>query len=368
MAKVELINVSKKFGKVNAVDNVNLKVKDKEIIALLGPSGCGKTTLLRCIAGLEEIDEGNIYLNGNLVSSPTNRIFVPPEKRNVGFIFQNYALWPHMTVYDNIAYPLKIRKLSKDEIRNRVKKVLELVELEGLENRYPTQLSGGQQQRVALARSLVYEPQILLLDEPLSNLDIRIREKVRHELALILKRLGITAIYSTHDQEEAFTISHRTIIMNKGMVIQEGSPIEIYENPANKFVAEFIGIPNVLAAKIKDILENGSLLIEVPELDATLVCRSVNNKLMKGNNVHIMIRNNEIGIYDTLNDIKGKENILKGKILTREFRGAVTDHIIQVSQGKLKVTTHKYCSLYNLNNNSDEVYIHIRPEAIKIIN
>jgi iron(III) transport system ATP-binding protein len=366
--KVELVNVTKKYESVVALNDVSLKVKEKEIVSLLGPSGCGKTTLLRCIAGLEEINKGQIYISGSLVSDPAKKIFVPPEKRNIGFVFQNYALWPHMTVFDNIAFPLKVRKLPQEEIKKRVKKVLELVELEGLERRYPTQLSGGEQQRVALARSLVYEPQILLLDEPLSNLDAKIRERVRSELSILLRKVGITAIYSTHDQEEAFAICDKVVIMNEGRIIQEGTPYEIYENPVNKFVAEFIGKPNIFAAKIKEVYDDGTCVIEVPELETNLICdlNNSNNKI-KSSNVFIAIRSNEIGIYDDENDVKGKENILKGKILYREYRGHVTDHFVQVSKGLLKITTHKYCGLYNLSNTSKEIFVYIRPHSIKII-
>jgi len=367
MLKVEVVNITKKYENVIAVDDVSLKVKEKEIVSLLGPSGCGKTTLLRCIAGLEEIDKGQIYLNGSLVNDPIKKIFVPPEKRNIGFIFQNYALWPHMTVLDNVAFPLKIRKLSQEEIRNRVKKVLELVELEGLERRFPTQLSGGQQQRVALARSLVYEPQILLLDEPLSNLDAKIREKVLSELSVLLRKLGITGIYSTHDQEEAFAIADKVVIMNKGKVVQEGTPYEIYEYPVNKFVAEFIGKPNIFAAKIKKVYDNGICIIEVPELETDLIGNVKDNNEKKSSDIYVAIRSNEIGIYDNESDVKGKENVLRGKILHREFKGQITEHIVQVSKGLLKIATHKYCGLYNVYNNSKEVFIYIRPDSIKII-
>ena len=221
-AKIEVQSVVKRFGKVIAVDGVSFAVKEGEILGLLGPSGCGKTTILRSISGLEEIDGGKILLDGAVVSSPAEKKFVPPEKRRLGFVFQNYALWPNMTVKQNIAYCL--RGLSKEEKERRIANSLELVGLSDVGSRYPSQLSGGQQQRVALARSVSYEPKVILLDEPLSNLDQKERERVRGELRLLLKRIGITTVFVTHDQEEAFVICDRVILMNNGVDRAGGHP------------------------------------------------------------------------------------------------------------------------------------------------
>ncbi|MEM1679191.1 MAG: ABC transporter ATP-binding protein [Ignisphaera sp.] len=250
MRHVELECISKRFGSTIAVDNVSLSVNLGEIFSLLGPSGCGKTTTLRIIAGLVKPDSGRVYIGGNDVTD------IPTEKRNVGMVFQNYALWPHMTVYDNIAFGLKLRRLPQEEIRRRVKEVLALVKLEGFENRYPTQLSGGQQQRVSLARALALNPEVILLDEPLSNLDAKLREELRYELRTLLKSLKITSVYVTHDQLEALTISDRIAVMNHGRIVQIGTPREVYEEPTNRFVAAFIGESTIIEGKLIDVEDN----------------------------------------------------------------------------------------------------------------
>ena len=244
MVEVRLERVTKRFGKVVAVDDVSLDILNREIFTILGPSGCGKTTTLRIIAGFELPDSGRVFFDERDVT------FEKPYRRGTAMVFQNYALWPHMTVYDNIAYGLKLRKLPKEEIRRRVKWVLELVGLVGLEKRFPLQLSGGQQQRVALARAIVVEPSVLLLDEPLSNLDAKLRIRMREEIVSLQRRLGITTIYVTHDQEEAMSISDRIAVMNEGKVYQVGSPMEVYMNPRNLFVATFIGRSNVLKGRV----------------------------------------------------------------------------------------------------------------------
>lgn len=240
MSSVTFENIGKSFGDVRVISNFNLEVKDGDFVSFLGPSGCGKTTCLRMVAGLETSTEGKISIGNGLVSDCDKNIFVNPEHRKVGMVFQSYAVWPHMNVFDNIAYPLKVEKTSKSEIQKRVMEILEIVELNGLEKRMPNELSGGQQQRVALARGLVAKPKVLLLDEPLSNLDAKLREKMRVDIRKIQKDFGITCIYVTHDQIEAFTMSDKIVIMNGGDIVQVGSPEEIRNNPANDFVADFI--------------------------------------------------------------------------------------------------------------------------------
>jgi spermidine/putrescine ABC transporter ATP-binding subunit len=244
VARVELRNVTKRFGDVAAVDRATFAVERGELFTLLGPSGCGKTTALRIIAGFELPDEGRVLFDGEDVT------FRKPYERGCAMVFQNYALWPHMTVFENVAYGLKVKGLPKEEVRRRVREVLELVGLEGLEDRYPLQLSGGQQQRVALARALVVEPRVLLMDEPLSNLDAKLRLKMREELRRLQKRLGITTIYVTHDQEEAMSLSDRIAVMNRGRVLQVGTPLEVYHKPSNLFVATFIGRSSVVRGKL----------------------------------------------------------------------------------------------------------------------
>ncbi len=233
--EIRLKNLVKTFGEVVATDHITLTLEDGKLSTLLGPSGCGKTTLLRLIAGFYYPDSGRIYFDDEDVTD------YPPYKRNTGMVFQNYALWPHMTVFDNVAYGLKIRKVPKDEIKEAVQEMLKLVHMEGMENRTPNQLSGGQQQRIALARALVIRPKVLLLDEPLSNLDAKLRIEMREEILRIQRELKITTVYVTHDQTEAMSISDYIAVINKGKVQQFGTPREIYSNPQNIFVSDFIG-------------------------------------------------------------------------------------------------------------------------------
>lgn len=246
MSEVRIEHVFKRFGSVTAVNDFNLVVKDGEFVSILGPSGCGKTTTLRMIAGFERATEGEIYIGEQCVSSSLKGSFAPPEKRDIGMVFQSYAVWPHMTVAENVGYPLKIKKVEKSERDRRVQEMLELVHLGEYGKRYPNQLSGGQQQRVALARALVAEPGLLLLDEPLSNLDAKLRESMRFEILEIQKKTGITVVYVTHDQSEAMAMSDRVVVMSMGVVQQIGAPHEIYTQPANKMVADFIGLVNFM--------------------------------------------------------------------------------------------------------------------------
>ena len=255
MASVTITGVTKSFGDVQVLQEFNQKFEDGEFITLLGPSGCGKTTMLRLIAGFEKPTSGEIYIGDRPVSGKDN--FVSPEKREIGMVFQSYAVWPHMNVYDNIAYPLKIKKTDKKEIEERVNQALKTVHLEQYKDRFPSELSGGQQQRVALGRALVAHPEILLLDEPLSNLDAKLREEMRYEIKEITKKLKITVIYVTHDQIEAMTMSDRIVLINKGEVQQVGTPQEIYSRPANVFVANFVGKVDFMKGKV----ENGNILL-----------------------------------------------------------------------------------------------------------
>ncbi len=243
--KIKIANLYKKWGNVTAIDNMNLTIEEGDFITLLGPSGCGKTTTLRSIAGLEEPSNGQIYINDKLVFSKKEEIVVSPAKRNLGLVFQSYALWPHMTVFENIAFGLKIKKLSKDEVRKKVLSVLEDMKLEGYEERYPQELSGGQQQRIAIARMIVNRPDIYLMDEPLSNLDAKLRVDMRSELKELHQRSGATTVYVTHDQVEAMTMSTKICIMKDGVIQQVGTPEEVYRRPSNLFVAEFISNPKM---------------------------------------------------------------------------------------------------------------------------
>ncbi|OLC54204.1 MAG: hypothetical protein AUH85_12410 [Chloroflexi bacterium 13_1_40CM_4_68_4] len=264
MAEVELKNVTKYYKDVAAVSDVSLRIADREFVALLGPSGCGKTTTLRMLAGFIRPDSGQILIDGKDATE------VPPERRPTAMVFQNYALWPHMTVQDNIAFGLRLRRVPRERIAERTRAMLEVVRLPGVEKRYPSQLSGGQQQRVALARALVLGPKILLLDEPLSNLDAKLRVRMRDEIRRIQQELQITTVYVTHDQEEALTMADRIAVMDKGVVQQAGDAVEIYERPATRFVADFIGSSNFFAGRLQ--LANGGSRARIG--DATIPLES----------------------------------------------------------------------------------------------
>ena len=268
--RLELL--TKRFGETIAVDGVSLEVREGALLAVVGPSGCGKTTLLRLIAGLEVPDEGAIYLRGEMLFGGKG-VFVPPHRRRVGMVFQNYALWPHKNVFENVAYPLHVQGLSKGEVQKDVAGVLSQVRLEGLEERRPDQLSGGQQQRVALARALVMRPRVLLLDEPLSNLDAHLREEMRFEIKRIQRETGVTIVHVTHDQAEAMAIADRIAVMRRGRLVQTGPPRELYEHPRTEFVARFIGGTNLLSCQVVEsggrqaILLPDGTAVEVGGLD-----------------------------------------------------------------------------------------------------
>ena len=248
MAIVFINGLTKIFTEAAAVDELNLEIGDGEFVSLLGPSGCGKTTTLRLIAGFLQPDSGEIRVGGKIVSSPSH--LVPPERRNMSMIFQSYAVWPHMTVAQNVAYGLKFKKLTKQEIESKVNKLLDVVHLSEFKDRYSAELSGGQQQRVALARALVVEPQILLMDEPLSNLDANLREEMRFEIRRLHEEFKITTIYVTHDQAEAMTTSDRIAVLNRGRLVQVGPPAEIFDRPKTRFVAEFVGKANIVSGRL----------------------------------------------------------------------------------------------------------------------
>jgi len=246
MEKLRIKNISKHFGTTKAVDDCSIDVHDGELLAVLGPSGCGKSTLLASIAGVENADRGEIILGGRCIYSKERKINLAPDQRNIGFVFQNYALWPHMTVFDNIAFPLKMRRKPKAYIRKEVGRVLELIRLESKAFGHPRELSGGEQQRVALGRALVMNPDLLLLDEPLSNLDARLRENMQLEIRKIQQEMYLTVVHVTHDQAEAMAMADRIAVMHEGRILQTGRPQEVYEKPATEFVAEFVGTNNLI--------------------------------------------------------------------------------------------------------------------------
>jgi len=284
MAKVELKGIGKVYaGNVRAVENANITVEDQEFVVLVGPSGCGKTTTLRMVAGLEEITEGTLEIDGKMVND------LPPKDRDIAMVFQNYALYPHMTVYDNMAFGLKIRKFPKDEIDQRVKEAAQILDIGSLLDRKPKALSGGQRQRVAVGRAIVRKPKVFLFDEPLSNLDAKLRVQMRAELSSLHKRLNATMIYVTHDQIEAMTMADKIVVMKDGLIQQIGSPLTLYNQPDNKFVAGFIGSPamNFMVADVKSeggktIIDEGDFSLVLPPEEAALVKNYVGKKLYFG--------------------------------------------------------------------------------------
>jgi iron(III) transport system ATP-binding protein len=270
LTHLSVTGLVKRFGAVTAVDDVSLAVNQGELITLLGPSGCGKTTILRMLAGLERPDAGEVRVADRLLSSSERRIFLPPEKRGMAMVFQSYAVWPHMTVFENVAFPLHARGVSSSERRRRSMAALETVGLGGFADRPAPQLSGGQQQRVALARAIVSDPSVLLLDEPFSNLDARLRDEMRLELRGLQRRLGVTSVFVTHDQTEAMMLSDRVLVMNAGRVEQEGTPREVYESPCSQFVMDFLGQVSHLPAVVCQVLD-GSVAVRVQDAAEVVV-------------------------------------------------------------------------------------------------
>jgi len=296
---------------VEALRGIDLEVAEKEFCVLLGPSGCGKTTTLRSVAGLEKPDAGELEIAGTLVNSPSKRIYVPTEKRDIGMVFQSYAIWPHMNVFNNIAFPLikGRKKIPRDHIAHKVREALKLVQLDGLEDRPATDLSGGQQQRVAMARAIVTEPKILLMDEPLSNLDARLREQMRVELKKITKAVGVTTLYVTHDQAEALSLGDKVCVMHDGEIIQIAPPHEIYAKPANLFVAQFVGEMNFVKATVTGPGQVESLLGPIPV--------AVPEGVRVGAPVTLAIRPEHV----KLNANNGSSTALKGAIASKNYLG-----------------------------------------------
>ena len=288
MSYLEIKNVNKYYGKFQALKNINLTIEKGEFISFLGPSGCGKTTLLRTISGLEELNSGHIFLKGKDISN------LHPSKRNFSIVFQSYALFPNMTVWENIAYGLENKKMPKDKIKNKVLEVLEMVGLAGISNKYPNEMSGGQQQRVALARAIALEPDVLLLDEPLSALDAKVREKLRNDIKMLQKKLGLTTIMVTHDQEEALSVSDKIMVMQSGEVMQVGTPREIYEKPNSLFVADFIGKINFLSDGNSIRPEHIKIVSEIDsETENKTVMREVESWEYLGPSYRLFFRNNK---------------------------------------------------------------------------
>ncbi len=293
-AVLEFRDVLKRYGDYTAVDRLSFELSAGEFFTLLGPSGCGKTTTLRLVAGLEEPDDGEILLNGAPIAAPRRGILVPPDKRRMGMVFQSYAIWPHMTVFENVAFPLRVRGEAAEPLKKKVLQALDMVGLGGLHERGATSLSGGQQQRVALARALAYTPTILLLDEPLSNLDAKLREQMRFELRGLQRRLNLTVLYVTHDQTEAMTLSDRIAVMRQGKIEQLGSAAEIYERPATGFVGDFLGRTVALEGALKKTGDR--LALEFPGGARLSVGENHNEKFTDGDTVRMVCRPEDVRI------------------------------------------------------------------------
>ena len=338
MDMVTVREITKNFGEQVVIRRFDAAFQKGEFITLLGPSGCGKSTMLRIIAGFEKPTSGELYINGTLMTGA--KTFVPPERRGIGMVFQSYAVWPHMTVYDNVAYPLTLRRTDRETVRKSVERVLEIVHLSQYAKRYPNQLSGGQQQRVALARALVAEPNLLLLDEPLSNLDAKLRETMRFEIKEIQKKLGITVVYVTHDQSEAMAMSDRIFVMNGGVVQQCGSPEEIYDTPANQFVADFLGKVDFFKGEVKE----GRIFLP------SLGNQSIPYTGPRTGRVDVAIRPENLFFSD--------EGLLEGTLETQYYLGDVDDCRVRVGDGLVRVIANGYA--YKTQQTGQPVRIGIR--------
>jgi len=297
MVVLKLEKITKAFGSVKAVNGLSLEIQEGEFFTLLGPSGCGKTTTLRLVAGLEEPDNGEILYQDRAIVSVQRRLFVPPHKRNLGMVFQSYAIWPNMTVYENVAYPLRLRRVPQRVAREKVLRVIELVGLSGMEERPGPLLSGGQQQRVALARALVYEPALLLLDEPFSNLDAKLREQMRFEVKLLQKKLGITVLFVTHDQIEALSLSDRLAVLNKGGVEQVGSPHQLYQQPDSPFVRDFLGKTVILRGKAGQSKGENAIEVRINGMAQPLFCNHGLHPISPGQEVYVAIRPEDVVLH-----------------------------------------------------------------------
>jgi iron(III) transport system ATP-binding protein len=358
MEALELRNIVKKFGKVVAVNDVSLRVKKGEFIVLLGPSGCGKTTILRMIAGFLRLDEGSIWMNGKEVSS--KNLTWPPNLRDLSMVFQNYAIWPHMTVFDNVAYGLKIRKTSRADLAEQVMRALRIVQIEGLAKRFSHELSGGQQQRVALARALVVNPTILLMDEPLSNLDAKLRIEMRSEIRDLHRRLNYTTIYVTHDQTEALALGDRIILMDGGRIIQEGKPEDLYQFPNSCFSALFLGVNNLIRGSVQSvdpishelfIASPSGFSVKIKNTDIPI------SEFHAGDKVVVSIRGAAVNVFK--NPPTGTDNLFQGSIARAIFLGDYYDYEVKV--GELSLNSR--CGANQRFEIHEQVYVGFPSEA-----
>lgn len=329
---VELKNFSKKYGKKEIIKNLNLKVYEGEFLTILGASGCGKTTILRAIAGIDSITSGKIYIDGEDVT------FIDATKREVNTIFQNYALFPHMTVEENISFGLKMKKVDKKQIESQVKAMLGLVKLNGYEKRKPQQLSGGEQQRVSIARGLINKPKVLLLDEPISALDLKLKKQMQIELKMLQRKLGITFIYVTHNQDEAMTMSDRIVLLKDGEIEQEGTPEEIYRHPKTKYVADFIGESNIFSGLVKSVKDDKATVI----LDGKYEVQILNDNYNIDDELYVVFRPEDLIMKTNSQDINKLEVVVKENI----YDGSLTKVIANLDNKEIKITVNKGNMVY----------------------
>jgi spermidine/putrescine transport system ATP-binding protein len=353
---VKLTNVVKKFddGNIEALKSISLDIHEGEFLTILGPSGCGKTTTLRIVAGFEQSTSGSVLIDDEEVSSKA------PYERNVNTVFQSYALFPHMNIFDNIAFGLSLKKLPKDEIKNRVKKMLKTVQMEGYENRMPDQLSGGQKQRVAIARAIINNPKVLLLDEPLGALDLKLRKQMQVELKHLQQKLGITFVYVTHDQEEALTMSDRICVMNKGQIEQLGTPDEIYERPKTKFVADFIGETNLFEGKVVTA-ESEQALIELSDNQQVSI---TNNSLTNGESICFAIRPERLKLKSSP---ENSDSWIKANLKERIYIGSSLKTVLTLNNGKNITVNEPAGENYIFINGSTEAFITWNPKNAVVI-
>jgi ABC-type Fe3+/spermidine/putrescine transport system ATPase subunit len=334
---LEFRDVLKRYGEYTAVDRVSFALTSGEFFTLLGPSGCGKTTTLRLVAGLEEPDDGEILLNGEPIAAPRRGVMLTPDKRRMGMVFQSYAIWPHMTVFENVAFPLRVRGEAAAPLKKKVVEALEMVGLGGFEARGATSLSGGQQQRVALARALAYTPAVLLLDEPLSNLDAKLREQMRFELRALQRRLNLTVLYVTHDQSEAMTLSDRIAVIRQGRIEQLGNPVDIYERPASAFVGDFLGRTVVVEGTVKKIGDD--LFLQLRGGERLHVGQNHNGRFTDGETIRIVCRPEDVRI---LADGPAAATEIKAKVHEVAYLGDHLEYTVNAGGRNIIVVAGKH--------------------------
>ncbi len=350
----------KRFGEETAVSDFNLSVAEGEFVTLLGPSGCGKTTTLRCIVGLEKPDAGTIRIGDRIVSSAKEELHLNPEDRDIGMVFQSYAVWPHMTVFDNVAYGLRVRRASSGELRKRTMETLELVGLDHLASRYATKLSGGQRQRVALARAIAYQPKVVLFDEPLSNLDAKLREQMRVEIVRMQREVGITSIFVTHDQSEALVMSDRIVVMDKAVIQQVGDPHTVYTRPANAFVANFIGVTSLLEGTL--VAHDGGVSeieVDTGAARAPLRLRAAGGQVAApGSSVVLSLRPEDVDLHTQEIAASPELNVIEGEVIDTIYLGSFLEGRIRVGRHEIGIQITHYEDLAP----GQTVYLSFRPD------